>query len=106
MTGVQTCALPIYSIHDPAIDRMGSHHQHHIRMEVELKDGRKLSTEIEQASGGADVPIPHEAVVEKFMGLGRTVLPTARLESIVAQVETLEILPDVALLSRSMALQP
>ena len=96
-------ARRVRSIHDPAIDAMGSAHQHHMRMEVKMRDGRTLHVEVEQAAGGAEIPIPQDELVGKFRSLAGTAFPPSRLDGIIDRIDRFETLADVAEVSRSLA---
>jgi 2-methylcitrate dehydratase PrpD len=97
-------AKRIHIINDPAIDALGSGHQHHIRMEVVLKDGRRFNAEIEQAMGGEEVPISWEDVSKKFRVLAGRVLPTSRIEDLIDQIAEIDRLPDVSVVAYSLAI--
>jgi 2-methylcitrate dehydratase PrpD len=61
--------------------------------EIGLRDGRRLSTRIEFATGEPENPVRREALVEKFVSLaaGSVAEPQALAETIL----TLDALPDL-----------
>lgn len=62
---------------------------------VRLRHGRVLEARQRDSSGGAEIPLPEAAVIEKFRACARRRLPPARLDAIVAAALTLDDLKDV-----------
>lgn len=95
-------ARRVHCVHDPAVDARGNANRHNIRVEVALRDGRQLLTEVLHRRGSEVHPLSPEEVREKFDKLARTALPPERVASLAALVARLEALPDVAALAREL----
>ncbi len=63
-------------------------------VEILLTDGRKLSTYVEEADGTGSRMLSPARVVAKFRDTVKDVLPTAKIDRLVATIETLEALPN------------
>lgn len=73
-------------------------------VEVDLADGRTLVQEAdERYRGGPDHPFTREDLVEKFTDCAELVLPQAALDETVSMVESLETLPDVTALVKTLS---
>jgi 2-methylcitrate dehydratase PrpD len=73
-------------------------------VEVDLADGRTLVQEAdERYRGGPDHPFTREDLVEKFTDCAGLVLPPAAMAEAVAMVESLETLPDVTALVKTLS---
>jgi 2-methylcitrate dehydratase PrpD len=58
--------------------------------EIQLRDGRTLSTRVEYATGEPENPVPREGLVGKFTGLASSVLPSSVADQIASRVLHLE----------------
>ena len=72
-------------------------------MEIRLRDGRTLSTRVEQFRGAGERPLSRDELVGKFRETAGTVLDAARVERVRALVEDLGALADVAELAALLA---
>jgi 2-methylcitrate dehydratase PrpD len=63
--------------------------------QIQLRDGRTVSTRIEYATGEPENPVPREGLVAKFTGLAGGVLPSGVAEEIARRVLSLEDEPDL-----------
>lgn len=87
---------------DPEIEALG---WEKIRstVEVDLTDGRTLVERAdERYRGGPDLPFTRDELFEKWSDCASLLLAPAALESVFAALETLETLPDVSALVRSL----
>jgi 2-methylcitrate dehydratase PrpD len=72
-------------------------------VEVDLADGRRLVEHAdERYRGGPDRPFTRDELHEKFSECAALVLPPASVDETFAMVESLEKLPDIADLARSL----
>jgi len=72
-------------------------------VEVDLEDGRRLVEHAdERYRGGPDRPFTRDELHEKFSECAALVLPPASVDETFAMVESLEMLPDIADLARSL----
>jgi 2-methylcitrate dehydratase PrpD len=62
---------------------------------VRLRHGRVLEARQRDSSGGAEIPLPEAAIIEKFRASAGRRLPPARLDAIIAAALALEDLKDV-----------
>jgi len=69
------------------------------RVEVKLKDGRKLTETVERPPGGFDNPYTEEELVKKFRHLAGMTLPEQSLDALEKMLLNLPDLEDVAELS-------
>ncbi len=63
--------------------------------EIELRDGRRVATRIEYASGEPENPVPRDGLVAKFNSLAGDVLGEARAASLAQRILRLEDEPDL-----------
>jgi 2-methylcitrate dehydratase PrpD len=72
-------------------------------LKVHLKDGRVLSGRAEFAKGSPSNPMSYDEVADKFRGCGEFAKwPSAKTESVIAAVKSLETLSDVGKLSAAL----
>jgi 2-methylcitrate dehydratase PrpD len=81
---------------DDAITAKGAKFRHMVRVEVELKDGRRLQCEKEAARGSEKNFASSADIVDKFEKLAVHALPKARVAELRDAVLGLETLPDAA----------
>ena len=74
-----------------------------VRMELTLRDGRKMTKHVEHALGSLKRPLTEAQLDEKFRRLCSDILPPAQVEQLIEQCHTLTELPDVAQVARSAA---
>lgn len=79
---------------DPKIDRIYPREFPSI-VEVELKDGRKITERVDAPKGSPENPLSNEEVKAKFLNLATTSLPLQKAEEIIALVENIENLPSI-----------
>jgi 2-methylcitrate dehydratase PrpD len=80
--------------HDDAITAKGARFRHMVRVEVELKDGRRLQS-VKEAARGSERNFASTAdIVDKFEKLAVHALPKARVAELRDAVLGLETLPD------------
>jgi aconitate decarboxylase len=77
-------------LHDPELDRGGATKRHAVRIEALRRDGRVLSTEIEQRRGSADHPLGVAEVEQKFRRLAAVVLSPRDIEDVMGLIATSE----------------
>jgi aconitate decarboxylase len=77
-------------LHDPDLDRGGATKRHAVRIEALRRDGRVLSTEVEQRRGSADHPLGVAEVEQKFRRLAAVVLSPRDTEEVMGLVATIE----------------
>ena len=70
---------------------------------VTLTDGTKLQRRIDQAKGQPRNPLTDAELEVKFRDAAGRVLPTARVDALLAAVSALETLPDVAPMARLLS---
>ncbi len=70
---------------------------------ITLADGRRLERRVSPAKGQPKNPLTDAELEAKFRDCAARVLPPERAEAVVALVQTLETLPDVGVLARSLA---
>ena len=58
--------------------------------EVRLRDGRKVSTRIEYATGEPENPVPREGLIAKFVSLSENLLDASSAEALASRVLTLD----------------
>jgi 2-methylcitrate dehydratase PrpD len=100
---VQALMRKVTRVLDPAIEAKG---WEKIRstVEVDLADGRTLVEHAdERYRGGPDLPFTRDELFEKWSDCASLVLPPEAVERVFATLESLESLPDVADLVRSLA---
>jgi 2-methylcitrate dehydratase PrpD len=68
------------------------------RVQIVLKDGRRLSAANEYPKGDPENPLSEEEVIGKFKTLVAGVIPPFRAESLVERILHLEQIPDIGLL--------
>jgi 2-methylcitrate dehydratase PrpD len=77
-------------LHDPDLDEGGAIKRHAVKIEAVLRDGRVLSTEIEQRRGSPDRPLSIAEVEEKFRCLAAVALAPSAADDLVGLVAMLE----------------
>jgi aconitate decarboxylase len=80
--------------HDPEITGRGSTFRHMVRVEVHLKDGKRMERTVEAARGSEHKFASEADVVAKFEKLARHTLPQSRVEQIRDAMLGLERLDD------------
>jgi 2-methylcitrate dehydratase PrpD len=99
---VQQMMARVERVLDPEIEARGFD-KIRSTIEVELEDGRRLVEHAdERYRGGPDRPFTREELHEKFAECAALVLPQAGVEETFAMVETIEKLPDITSLIRSL----
>ena len=122
MTGVQTCALPIFegaggekqfsdrAVKDPRVValRQKVHpvvtpgvDPAQVDMTVTLKDGRTLHRHIDHAIGSVEKPMTDAQLDAKFKDLADGVLPGAQAERVLALCRSLPDLPNAGDVARA-----
>jgi 2-methylcitrate dehydratase PrpD len=96
--GLLDLAARIECIHDPEMDPFGSFQQR-TRVEVQLKDGRVLST-IGQTRGSAENPLTRKDIVEKFEKVAQGRIAPAAQAALIEHCARLDELPDTRELSQ------
>ena len=87
---------------DPEAERAGLDKMTSI-LKIHLKDGRILSGRAEFAKGSPANPMSYQEVADKFRGCAEFAKwPTAKTESVIAAVKSLETLSDVGTLSAAL----
>ncbi len=70
-------------VHDPAITERGSNYRHMVRVEVHLKNGKKLERTVE-APRGSEASFASEAdIVQKFKKLATHTVSGAKADEVV-----------------------
>jgi 2-methylcitrate dehydratase PrpD len=99
---VQQMMAKVDRILDPEIEARGFD-KIRSTIEVDLVDGRRLVEHAdERYRGGPDRPFTRDELHEKFSECAALVLPAAGIEETFAMVESIEKLPDIAGLVRSL----
>jgi len=91
--------------HDPEITARGSQSRHMVRVELHLKDGRRMRRTLEAPRGSEHKFASPGDVVEKFEKLARHALPALQVEELRDAVLNLEKLEDARLVARLLAQQ-
>lgn len=89
-------AEKIEVVHDPEITRKGPKLRQMVRVEVTLKDGRRLEKTIETPRGSENNFASDEEVIGKFEKLAARALPVRQVEEIRDRMLTLEEIEDAA----------
>ena len=89
--------------HDSEITARGSKFRHMVRVEVHLKDGKKMERTVEAGRGNENNFASETEVVEKFEKLAVHVLPRPQVEQLRDAMLGLETLKDAAQIARLMA---
>ena len=82
-------------VHDPALDA-GYPERYASVVELALRDGRTLSRRVDFAKGSHENPLSADEVRAKYFRLTGPVVPRARAEAIMAQVDRLDRARDLA----------
>jgi len=82
-------------IHDPAIDAEGAASRHKIRMEVKLKDGQVLRTDLAHRRGSESAPLTRQELVDKFRRLASTAIGQGQMDRILGKISALDTVADV-----------
>jgi 2-methylcitrate dehydratase PrpD len=99
---VQQMMAKVERVLDPEIEARGFD-KIRSTIEVELEDGRRLVEHAdERYRGGPDRPFTREELHEKFSECAALVLPPTGVEDTFAMVESIETLPDITGLVRSL----
>jgi 2-methylcitrate dehydratase PrpD len=77
-------------VHDPELDRGGAGKRHAVHLAATLKDGRALSTYVEQRRGSAEHPLSPADVEQKFRRLAATSLSDADTTKVMRIVQHIE----------------
>ena len=88
---------------DPAITARGAKFRHSVRVQVHLKDGRRLERSADVPRGGDQNFAPAGDIVHKFEKLAVHALPRERIAALHAAVMKLEKLKDAAELAALMS---
>jgi 2-methylcitrate dehydratase PrpD len=88
---------------DPAITARGAKHRHAVRVEVELRDGRRLKGAQEAPRGSDELFATDGEIVAKFEKLASRTLPAKRVNELRDAVLRLEQLGDAAQLAALLA---
>ncbi|MCC6532919.1 MAG: MmgE/PrpD family protein [Burkholderiales bacterium] len=86
--------------HDPEITARGSTYRHMVRVEVHLKNGKRMSRTVEAPRGSEHKFASEADVVEKFEKLARHVFPNQQVEALRDAVLGLDKLDDAAGIAR------
>jgi len=87
---------------DPAITAKGAKHRHEVRVEVELRDGRRFTASAQTPRGSDENFASDEEIVAKYERLAGAALPAKRAAELRDAVLRLETLPDAGLLAELM----
>jgi aconitate decarboxylase len=93
----------IHFLHDPDLDEGGAIKRHAVKIEAVLRDGRVLSSEIEQRRGSPDRPLSIAEVEEKFRRLAAVALAPSAADDLVGLVAMLEHQSDLGRLIHLMS---
>jgi 2-methylcitrate dehydratase PrpD len=88
---------------DPAITARGAKFRHTVRVQVQLKDGRRLERGADTPRGGDANFAPAADIVDKFEKLAAHALPKSRIAELRDAVLGLEQLEDAAELAALMS---
>ena len=80
---------------DDEIEAMGAAFRHAARVKIHTRDGRTFSHEILNRRGSPENPMKPEDVEYKFRNVVASCLPAARIDQVVAWVDTLERSDDI-----------
>ena len=72
-------------------------------MDIRLRDGRTVSTRVEQFRGAGERPLSQDEVVAKFRECAGSVLDAPRVERVIATIDNLDRLADSAELAALLA---
>ena len=86
--------------HDPEITARGSKSRHMVRVELHLKNGRRMIRTLEAPRGSEHKFASQDDVVEKFEKLASHALPALQVEALREAVLNLEKLEDARLIAR------
>ena len=90
---------------DPAITAKGAKHRHEVRVEVELRDGRRVQRTQTTAHGSEQDFASDVEIIAKFEKLARRALPPAQMDELRDTVLRLEALPSAARLADLLSVQ-
>jgi 2-methylcitrate dehydratase PrpD len=88
---------------DPAITALGAKHRHRVRVEVGLKNGKRLTRSADTPRGGDENFASPEEIVDKFEKLAVHALPESRVRELRDAVLGVEKLQDAARLATLMS---
>lgn len=91
--------------HDPEITARGSTYRHMVRVEVHLKDGKRMTRTVEAPRGSEHKFASEADVVAKFEKLARHVFPARQIEELRDAVLGLDKLDDAGRIARLLARQ-
>ena len=89
-------------IADPEIDTKGDAHRHSIRLEAQLKDGRRLTDSRQSAKGSSAHPLTQQEIETKFARLAAKVLSDKRIRELQEIVYGADTLKDIGELARAL----
>jgi 2-methylcitrate dehydratase PrpD len=103
---VQQMMAKVERVLDPEIEARGFE-KIRSTVEVDLADGRRLVEDAdERYRGGPDRPFTRDELHEKFAECAGLVLPASAIDETFRMVESLETLPDIRTLVRTLAGSP
>jgi 2-methylcitrate dehydratase PrpD len=86
-------------LEDRAITAKGAKHRHEVRVQVELRDGRRLERTQATPRGSEQSFAPPAAIIAKFETLARRALSPQQIDELRDAVLSLETLPSAARLA-------
>ena len=99
---VQQMMKKVERVLDPEIEARGFE-KIHSTVEVDLADGRRLVEHAdERYRGGPDRPFTRDELLEKFSECAGLVLPPSGIDETFQMIESLDILPDITALVRTL----
>lgn len=81
--------------HDPALDELGDAGRHTVRVEMELKNGSTVSTEVRHAWGSSHNPMSEPEVREKYQILAQRAIPSEKAHRLEDMVDRMDVLRDI-----------
>lgn len=72
------------------------------RVEIQMKDGKKYSQEVQLPKGEPEIPLTKEEIEAKFIDHGSTVLSREKVDQVIEIVNNLENLKDVKALVKNL----
>ena len=90
-------------VHDPAITERGSNFRHMVRVEVQLKNGKRLERTVEAPRGSEQSFASEADIVEKFKKLSTHTVSAAKADAIVDLVLGAEKLTRAAQIAEALA---
>lgn len=96
----------VHFVHDPEVDKLGAAKQFHVRVRVELKDGRQFETVVDEPSGSPGRPVSREDVVEKYRKLSAYALSQGQATDLRDAVLAVDTMPDIAEIGELLTVLP